>query len=249
MAARHQRGQRDQRPASAVEARPRPDGAPGIFGDQPLEVGGEIGGRRDGPVDVRVTEDLAPNRHPAGIHVVGGRRRRRCRSCACSAISAATGPGASAGARCADAVQHDQPPVLDTGGDALQVIRRSGDVLAACDGQDRCADLLQPVGDVESRQRLTHLRIGAGVRVTQRIEKRRADTRLALGKSAGNQRCAAAGEHGFGSRRADGRGALPPRRPGCRSPHRCTAGSPTPPGTAHPAAVADPTQPPTESPA
>ena len=193
------------------KALPSPDRAPGIFGDEPLEIGGEIGGRRDGPVDVRVAEDLTPNRQPGGIHLVGGRRRRRCEACACSAISAATRTGACGGREMPHAVQHDQPPVLDTGGDALQMIRRSSDVVAARDGEDRRADLLQSVDDVESSQRLTHLGIRAGVRGSQRIEKRRAEAGLPLGEVGGEPPLRRSGEHGFSSRRADGCCTLPPR--------------------------------------
>ena len=44
VAAGHQRGQRDQRAAAAVESGAGPDGAPRVLGDQLLEVAGEVGG-------------------------------------------------------------------------------------------------------------------------------------------------------------------------------------------------------------
>ena len=46
VAAGDQRGERDQRAAAPVEAGAGPDAAPGVLGDQLLEVPGEVGGRR-----------------------------------------------------------------------------------------------------------------------------------------------------------------------------------------------------------
>ena len=66
-AAQRRGGGDDQQPPRAmVEAGPRPDRAPREPGDQLLEVPGEVGGRRDAAIDVRVAERRAPDRQ-AGL--------------------------------------------------------------------------------------------------------------------------------------------------------------------------------------
>ena len=53
---------------------PRPDAAPGVAGDEVLEVGGDVVGARDGPVDVGVAEHRAAHLLAGGVPVgsVGG---------------------------------------------------------------------------------------------------------------------------------------------------------------------------------
>ena len=63
MAARDERGQRDAAPRAAVEPRPGPDLAPGVAGDQILEVRGELGRACDRSVDVLVAEHGAAHLH------------------------------------------------------------------------------------------------------------------------------------------------------------------------------------------
>src|SRR4051812_17177675 len=92
VAAGDQGGEGDHRAAAPVEAGSRPDLAPGVGGDQLLEVAGEIGGVRGRPVDVLVAEHLPPDPHAL---VVGHRAPSR----QCSRIRSATASGASAGAR------------------------------------------------------------------------------------------------------------------------------------------------------
>ena len=59
-----ERGQRDAGPGLPVETGARPDLAPRVARDEVLEVGGEVGRVRDRPVDVLVSEHLAPRLHP-----------------------------------------------------------------------------------------------------------------------------------------------------------------------------------------
>ena len=63
MAAGHQCRQGDHRAGPAVQARPRPDLAPRVAGDQLLEVRGELGRVGGRAVDVLVAEYLPANRH------------------------------------------------------------------------------------------------------------------------------------------------------------------------------------------
>src|SRR4029079_2566220 len=92
MPARHQGGDGEQGAGTTVEAGTGPHGAPGVLGDQLLEVAGEVGrgGRRT--VDVRVPEHLASYRHAV---VVPG---HAATSWASSRMMRETCSGASAGA-------------------------------------------------------------------------------------------------------------------------------------------------------
>ena len=69
-AERDERRQRDAAPRAAVEAGPRPDLAPGVAGDQVLEVGRELGRPLDRAVDVLVAEHLAARLHAPRVVVV-----------------------------------------------------------------------------------------------------------------------------------------------------------------------------------
>ena len=60
---RDERGEHNAAAHAAVEPRPGPDLAPGIAGDQILEVAGEVGRAGDCRVDVIVAEHLAPDAH------------------------------------------------------------------------------------------------------------------------------------------------------------------------------------------
>ena len=65
---RDERRDRDAAPRPAVEARSRPDLAPGVARDEVLEVGGELGRARDGPVDVLVPQHLSSRLHAVVAH-------------------------------------------------------------------------------------------------------------------------------------------------------------------------------------
>src|SRR5699024_2014252 len=58
-----QRGERDDAAHPPLEAGPRPHLAPGVAGDEILEVGGESALVLLGTVDVRAAEDLAAHGH------------------------------------------------------------------------------------------------------------------------------------------------------------------------------------------
>jgi hypothetical protein len=65
-----QRRQCDRAPRAAIEPGPGPDLAPGIAGDQVLEVGGEVAGVLDRFVDMLIAEHLAAHLHAALVLIV-----------------------------------------------------------------------------------------------------------------------------------------------------------------------------------
>ena len=66
-----QQRERDDRAGAAVEMRPRPDAAPGAFGDEALEIAVQRGDARNRAVDMRVAEHLPPGAHAIGVAVRG----------------------------------------------------------------------------------------------------------------------------------------------------------------------------------
>src|SRR4029079_3682699 len=70
-AERHHRGQRDQAARAPVEARPRPDLAPRVPGEELLELAGEGGGGCIRRVHVLVAVHLAAHLHAAFVALVG----------------------------------------------------------------------------------------------------------------------------------------------------------------------------------
>ena len=67
-----QGGEGDEGAAAAVEAGAGPDAAPGVLGDELLELPGQVGGAGGGPVDVRVAEHLAAYDHAGVAHLADG---------------------------------------------------------------------------------------------------------------------------------------------------------------------------------
>src|SRR5258705_517417 len=67
MPAGDERGERDKAPTPAVEPGTGPDLAPGVAGDEVLEVGGERRGAGDGPVDMSVAEHFTTDGHPPAV--------------------------------------------------------------------------------------------------------------------------------------------------------------------------------------
>src|SRR5580693_2541100 len=69
-AASDQRRERDHRSAAAIQARTCPDCAPGEFGDERLEVPGQVGGPRRRLLDVAVPENFPAHGQPLVIACV-----------------------------------------------------------------------------------------------------------------------------------------------------------------------------------
>ncbi len=65
----HQRGEGDAAAGTPVQARPGPDLAPGVPGDEVLEVGGQAGRRGLGPIHMGVAEDRPADRHPGRVPI------------------------------------------------------------------------------------------------------------------------------------------------------------------------------------
>ncbi len=175
VAAGDQRGERDQRAAAPVEAGAGPDGAPGVLGDQLLEVPGELGRVRGRAVDVLGSEHLAAHLH--AVVVLGHATSSR----ASSRMIVATSSGRSAGAWCADVLEDDEPAVLHAVGDLAQRAR------AGRPGRRRrpppppgSAISREPVADVERRERPAHRDVPVVGGVPQRVQQRRGALRLAL---------------------------------------------------------------------
>ena len=117
VAAGDQRGERDHRAAAPVEPGPGPDPAPGVLGDQLLELAGEVGGSRQrrstcsSPSTSRRTASC-PSLALGASGLSGSRRARAGGS------GAATSAGRSAGARCATSSRTTSRPSLHAVGDA-----------------------------------------------------------------------------------------------------------------------------------
>ena len=92
-----------QAAGAPVQARARPDVAPGVPGDQVLERCRERGARGDGAVDVRVTEHLAAHSAPCAARASSstGRSCQTGRTPVCARSRSATASGCSSTAMCA----------------------------------------------------------------------------------------------------------------------------------------------------
>jgi hypothetical protein len=127
-----------------------------------------------------VAEHVASHGHACGVdvgtHMAGDQFRH-----------SVSGLG---GCQMSDAVEDDQPSVLDPGRDASQAVRRRRDVLGARDRQYRRGDFAKTVGDVEFRERLARLGVGLVVGVAQRVHQSGDDVGLTVDE-AGAEPCAA----------------------------------------------------------
>ena len=235
VAAGDQRGQRDQRPAAAVQAGPGPDVPRRTRVISSWKSRGELGGGRDGPVDVGVAEHLAPHRHARLVDLVSGvvgaaERARR------SGRPPGRAPRRARGGR----RRRARPgAVLHAGGDLRQPLRRGRRRPAAP------ATASTGVGDLAAagRRRRTPPAPRRPARSTPgrcraaRPAGRRRRPARGRGKPAANQRSA---EPATTASVPDARTVAarsPPAR-GRRSSRRCTAARPTSPGRARRAAAA-----------
>ena len=109
----------------------------------------------------------------------------------CVGDQPATRSGVSAGARWPTPSSTTSRPSLHRRPrSAANAFRRRRDVLCARDRQHRGGDLRQPVGDVEGRERIAHMRIRLGVGVAQGAEQGALTTDGSRpANPAANQRC------------------------------------------------------------
>ena len=179
-----QRGQGHHRAAAAVQARSGPDPAPRVVGDEVLEVAGEVGGARGGPVDVGVAEHLTAYGEPgldvlavAGFarQVLAEQRRRPRRE-----------PRRARGGRHRPARRTARAGHRRRSRGACRAGSTTSS--AAGDGDDGRADLVEPVPDVEVGERRAHLHValvlGRGQRVQQRRARGRARVRGSRGRTS-----------------------------------------------------------------
>src|SRR5579875_1928465 len=96
---RGQRGERDHRTVTAVQAVALPDVPPGRAGDEVLEGLGERARAGERAIDVLVTEHLAADPHPGGVALCVVHRAQSPR-CRCSAMRRLTASARSTLARC-----------------------------------------------------------------------------------------------------------------------------------------------------
>ena len=95
VAASDERCEGDHRTAATVQTRPRPDCAPGEFGNDPLKVLGEVGGPGVRLLDIAVAEHFAARGHAFVVTAIGHLVPNLLNFASTSAIRS----GCSAGAR------------------------------------------------------------------------------------------------------------------------------------------------------
>ena len=209
--------------------------APGVLGDEVLELAGQIGGAVDRAVDVVVAEHLAPDGHPVVVPA------HRAPSPACSRDQAghvvgSPRPGLGARHRRAPRSRPSRTPSAI----CAQARWRGGTSYVPRHGEHRRGDLGQPVADVEGRQRAAERGVRRVVGLGESVQQ--APSRLGVrvrGSPGPNQRCAAGAHLAERAGRPDLRDPLTPSLRGRRSWLRCRAGWPSGPGRARRAAAAD----------
>ena len=196
VAAGDQRGQRDQRAAAPVEARAGPDRAPGVLGDQLLEVAGEVGGWRSArstwasPSTSRRTS--MPSSYAGHRGLLGRGARMIVGDLARAPRRAPGGPTPS---------RTTSRPCCTPSAISREAGRAGRRVVGAGHGEHGRGDLAEPVADVVRRQRAADRDVAVVVGVAQRVQQRRGARRLALEKPGANQRSAVAGDQRGGARR------------------------------------------------